>query len=480
MKAAQIILIFLTILVSSCSNPDVKAQLKIVGAFPNLTFQQPVDIQNAGDETNRIFVVEQKGVIKVFQNNPAVNSPKIFLDISNRVLSGGEQGLLGLAFHPNYKDNGFFFIDYTAANPRRTIISRFKVSNTNLDIADKNSESVLLEVAQPFSNHNGGQVSFGPDGYLYVSFGDGGSGGDPDNNGQNLNTLLGSIIRIDINESSGNLNYSIPPDNPFVNQNDKRSEIYAYGLRNTWRFSFDKPTGKLWAADVGQNAWEEIDIIKEGGNYGWRIMEGLHCFNPSTGCNENGLEKPVLEYGHNSTGGYSITGGFVYRGQNAPSFINKYIYADFVSGNIWALQLSDTSASNKLLKNTNLSISTFGIDEGEELYFADYSAGKIYKFEEEGVSSVGSLIIPKFQLFNNYPNPFNPTTQISYRISESSFVLINIFNSLGELVQTLINDYKQPGIYNKVFDGTNLTSGLYTYQFISNNYIETKKMLLLK
>lgn len=479
MKVAPKILLSLTIIISSCNSPEVNAQLKIVEAFPSLTFQQPVDIQNAGDATNRIFIVEQKGVIKVFQNNPDENNSKIFLDISDKVLSGGEQGLLGLAFHPDYKENGFFFVDYTADNPRRTVISRFKVNNSNPDIADKNSETVLLEVSQPFSNHNGGQVSFGPDGYLYVSFGDGGSGGDPNGNGQNLNTLLGSIIRIDINQNTGNLNYNIPADNPFVNQNDKRGEIYAYGLRNTWRFSFDKNTGKLWAADVGQNAWEEIDIIKKGGNYGWRIMEGLHCFNPSTGCNENGLEKPVWEYGHNSTGGYSITGGFVYRGQNAPSLTDKYIYADFVSGNIWSLQLSDASASNKLLKDTNLSISTFGIDEREELYFADYSAGKIYKFEE-GVSSVGSLIIPKFQLFNNYPNPFNPTTRISYRISESSFVLINIFNPLGELVQTLMNNYQQPGTYTKVFNGTNLASGLYTYQFISNNYVETKKMLLLK
>ena len=328
MKVAQKILLFLTIFILSCNHPEVNAQLKIVEAFPNLTFQQPVDIQNAGDATNRIFIVEQKGVIKIFQNNPDENNSKIFLDISDKVLSGGEQGLLGLAFHPDYKENGFFFVDYTADNPRRTVISRFKVNNTNPDIADKNSETVLLEVSQPFSNHNGGQVSFGPGGYLYVSFGDGGSGGDPNGNGQNLNTLLGSIIRIDINQNSGNLNYNIPADNPFVNQNNKRGEIYAYGLRNTWRFSFDKNTWKLWAADVGQNAWEEIDIIKKGGNYGWRIMEGLHCFNPSTGCDENGLEKPVWEYSHNSTGGYSITGGFVYRGQNAPSLTDKYIYAD--------------------------------------------------------------------------------------------------------------------------------------------------------
>src|SRR3989339_674706 len=304
-----------------------QSQLQFESAFPNLTFQQPVDIQNAGDGSNRIFVLEQRGVISVFQNSQNTSSMKPFLDISNKVLSGGELGLLGLAFHPDYKNNGYFFIDYTTDNPRRTIISRFKVSATDPDMADSNSEVILLEVNQPYSNHNGGQSSFGPDGYLYISLGDGGSAGDPQNNAQNLSSLLGKIIRIDINQKSGSLNYAIPPDNPFKgNTSGYREEIFAYGLRNVWRFSFDLSTNKLWATDVGQNAWEEIDLIVKGGNYGWRCYEGNHTYN-TTGCSSNNYINPIWEYGHNSDGGLSITGGFVYKGRNASELSGKYIYA---------------------------------------------------------------------------------------------------------------------------------------------------------
>lgn len=214
----------------SCSQNE--AQVSIVEAFPNLTFNQPVDIQNAGDGSNRLFILSQEGIIHVFQNAENANTKKTFLDIRDKVLSGGEQGLLGLAFHPDYKSNGYFYVDYTASNPRRTIIARYKVSG-DPDAADKSSEQILMSVPQPYSNHNGGQIAFGPDGYLYISFGDGGSGGDPENNAQNLKTELGKILRIDINSTSGNKNYSIPDGNPFKgNTNDLKEEIYAWGLRN--------------------------------------------------------------------------------------------------------------------------------------------------------------------------------------------------------------------------------------------------------
>jgi hypothetical protein len=236
-------------------------------AFPNLSFSRPVDFQHAGDGTDRIFIVEQRGEISVFQNDTEVEDKTLFLNIESKVNDqGNEEGLLGLAFHPDYENNGFFFVNYTAASPRRTVISRFQVSATDPNRADESSELVILEFNQPYTNHNGGQLSFGPDGYLYIASGDGGSGGDPLNHGQRPETLLGAILRIDINKQEGGGNYAIPVDNPFVNNEEGfKEEIYAYGLRNPWRFSFDPQTNTLWTGDVGQNRAEEIDIILKGG-----------------------------------------------------------------------------------------------------------------------------------------------------------------------------------------------------------------------
>ena len=232
---------FLSFYIFLLFNSNLFAQYEVVKAFPNLSFDNAVDFQNSGDGSNRIFVVEQSGIIKVFQNNPETNSIKIFLDIRDRISSGGEMGLLGLAFHPDYYLNGFFYVDYTSTNTNRhSVIARYKVSSSNPDSADKSSETILLTQEQPFSNHNGGKVAFGPDGYLYISFGDGGSGGDPYNNGQNLSTFLGKILRIDVTSVNDNSNYSIPPSNPFAgNTSGYKEEIYAYGLRNPWRYSFD-------------------------------------------------------------------------------------------------------------------------------------------------------------------------------------------------------------------------------------------------
>ena len=379
----KFLLPLLAILIS-CTPQNKKTNDIYVEAFPNLTFEFPVDIQSPKDGTNRIFVLSQPGLVYVFDNNPEVKDKKIFLDIREKVLYGGEMGLLGLAFHPNYKENGFFYLDYTTDNPRRTVISRFQVSQTDASVADPLSEEIILEVKQPYENHNGGQISFGPEGYLYISLGDGGSGGDPLNAGQDLKNLLGKLLRIDVDNKIGELNYSIPADNPFKeNTSGFKEEIYAYGLRNVWRFSFDEQN-RLWAADVGQNKWEEINLIKKGKNYGWRIMEAKHCYKPETDCDTTGLVLPIWEYGHNDMGGFSITGGFVYEGNSASALKGKYIYADYVSGRIWRLEFVNNLISNKLLIDTDLMISTFGIDENKELYFADYKdKGKIYKFVGE-------------------------------------------------------------------------------------------------
>ncbi len=489
MKRIPISLIIGLITLFGCRQS--KAQIEIVQAFPNLSFEQPVDIQHAGDGTNRLFVVEQSGRIYVFDNNPSTSSKKIFLDITNKVLSGGEQGLLGLAFHPDYKNNGFFYINYTTNNPRRTVISRFRVSGNDPDNADVNSELIILEIEQPYSNHNGGQTTFGPDGFLYISLGDGGSGGDPENNSQNLRSLLGKILRIDVNNFASGLNYSIPNDNPFKgNTNNLREEIFAFGLRNVWRFSFDTPTGRLWGADVGQNAWEEINIIEKGKNYGWRIMEGNHCYNPSTNCNTENLTMPIWEYGHNQDGGYSITGGFVYRGTNAQEIYGKYVYADFVSGNIWSLNY-DGSLVNSLISGTSYQISTFGVDQNNELYFASYGNGRLYKFKGSPSTKVGINSIPNnFQLYQNYPNPFNPETIICYQLPEGSLLKLKVYDALGKEIATLVDEYKPAGFYNSIFNiyqinkgqslHSELSSSVYFYSLIIGSFYLTKKMILLK
>jgi glucose/arabinose dehydrogenase len=356
--------------------PEMQHQYSAKVAFPNVKFRDPVGIYNPGDQSNRLFVVEQAGVIKVFENNESVTAATVFLNISDRVTSGGELGLLGLAFPRQFNESGFFYVYYTTDNPLRSIISRFSVSQNNRNQADVNTEEVLLQVNQPFSNHNGGQMSFGPDGYLYVGLGDGGSEGDPLGNGQNRSTLLGKILRIDVNSGSNSLNHSIPRDNPFVGNNQGFSEeIYAYGLRNPWRFSFDNTTGWLWVGDVGQNRIEEIDIVKSGGNYGWNIMEGSLCYSPSSGCNQTGLTLPIWEYNH--TVGYSVIGGFVYRGAAFPDLAGAYVYGDYGSGKIWALRYDGVNSTNRELAATGVHITSFGLDQTSELYFCA-SDGNVY------------------------------------------------------------------------------------------------------
>lgn len=476
MKNFVLLIMVVACLLFSCSK--IEPQLKIVNAFPNLNFSSLVDIQNAGDGSNRIFVVEQSGIIKVFDNNPNVTSAATFLDIDDRVSSGGEMGLLGLAFHPQFPDSPYFYVDYTAGSPRRTVISRFSLSSSNM--GDTSTEKILLEVAQPYSNHNAGQIAFGPDNYLYISMGDGGSGGDPQNNGQTLSSLLGKILRIDVDKHDSGLKYSIPDDNPFYqNSEGIAEEIFAYGLRNPWRFSFDSVTGELWTGDVGQNLWEEIDIIESGKNYGWRITEGNHCYNPSSGCDFTGIELPVWEYDHSDTGGYSITGGYVYHGSDASELTNKYIYADYVTGNIWALTKVGNDYQNELLFNTSYNVSTFGVDEQSELYFANYS-GTIYKFEGDPVTSVGELSPNNFELHQNYPNPFNPDTVIEFTLRNKEFISLKIFDVLGKEISTLINKEMGEGAHQVKFNGDNLSSGIYIYRLSSTNFSSSKTMILLK
>jgi glucose/arabinose dehydrogenase len=465
-------------------------QLELQVAFPNLSFTRPVDFQHAGDNSDRIFVVEQRGVIFVFNNDSNTSTKTVFLDIQNKVDAiSNEEGLLGLAFHPNYETNGYFYVNYTAAGPDRTLIARYTVSSTNPNAADPNSELVIMTIPKPYSNHNAGQLAFGPnDGYLYITTGDGGSGGDPQGNGQNLQTLLGSILRIDINNPGSGNNYSIPASNPFYgNSHGYKEEIYAYGLRNPWRMSFDPVTGWLWAADVGQNAWEEVDIIESGKNYGWNVMEGFHCYNPPPGgCDTTGLTLPIWEYSHSL--GNSVTGGYVYRGPGVPELVGNYIYADFVSGRIWSLEYDGVNPpANTQLMDTQLLIASFGTDQQNELYICAFD-GKIYRLKP---TATGSTYPPRtlpqqFELGQNYPNPFNPTTEIPYWLPQSAKVTIRIFDSSGKRVKTLLDSSVAAGNHTVAWDGTGmenqeLSGGIYFYQLKVNDApVQTRKMIMLK
>ncbi len=363
----------------------LQAEYTVENAFPNLSFTDPVGIYHADDDTERLFVIEQPGTIKVFSNDPSTTSVQTFLNITSIVEQDPgytEEGLLGLAFHPDFSENGYFYVNYTDYGPKRNVIARYTVSSNNSDQADALSSLVILEVNQPYTNHNGGQMGFGSDGYLYISFGDGGSAGDPQGNGQNTQTLLGTIIRIDVDNISNELNYSIPSDNPFIGNPSVRDEIYAYGLRNMWRFSWDPVTDLLWGADVGQYNWEEIDIIYPGLNYGWNTMEGNHCYPAGANCSSEGFEPPVFEYALYVDGVCSVTGGYVYRGTEILSLYGKYIYGDWCTGDIWALTYSDAGNHvNEHLIQSGINITSFGLDQNSELLIC--ANANIYKLTSD-------------------------------------------------------------------------------------------------
>jgi glucose/arabinose dehydrogenase len=358
-------------------------------------FSQPLGIEHAGDGSGRLFIVEQGGKIWVVRDGSVLEAP--FLDISDRITTSHlEQGLLGLAFPPGYENKGYFYVNYSLSTDGSTVVARYRLTG-NPDVADPGSEEVILSVEQPFGNHNGGQIVFGPDGYFYIGMGDGGSGGDPLGNAQNTGVILGKMLRIDV--ESGSSPYSVPSGNPFVSDPGTMDEIWALGLRNPWRFSFDRETGDLYIADVGQHDYEEVNFQSTsstgGENYGWNIMEGAHCYINST-CEQTGLTLPVAEYSHSGEdehddngdhehegGSCSITGGFVYRGDGYPSLEGVYLYGDYCSGNVWGLRKSGPDWETSLLSDTEFLISTFGEDESGELYLADHTGGDIYLVTSE-------------------------------------------------------------------------------------------------
>jgi glucose/arabinose dehydrogenase len=337
----------------------------------------PVLITSARDGTGRMFIVEQGGKILVLSNGSVLSTP--LLDISGSVSKGPEQGLLGLAFHPNFKSNHKFYVNFTNTSGN-TVVREYRTSTSNPNRVAAGSGRNVLHVKQPFANHNGGNLVFGPDRLLYIGMGDGGDAGDPGNRAQSKNSLLGKMLRINVNGRTGSKAYAIPRSNPYVGK-PGLNEIYQRGLRNPWRFSFDRATGKLWIGDVGQGAWEEIDRGGHAGtNWGWRQMEGYHCYNPSTGCSTSGKSMPVLNYAHTS-GRCAVTGGFVYRGSNIPALRGWYVFGDYCSGEIWAIpSTAGAHASKTLLRNTSFQISSFGESAGGELFVVDLG-GTIYRID---------------------------------------------------------------------------------------------------
>lgn len=355
--------------------PDVA----LVQAYPGLKFDRPVWLGVAPGDTKRLYVVSQPGTIYRFAKEGSPADAEVYLDVASRTYTGhNEEGLLALAFHPKYPENGHFYVWSSRNKPRRHVLSRFTVAKGK-DVADPASEKVLIEITKRYGNHNGSTLLFGKDGYLYFSVGDEGAANDPHNNGQNLGSWFGKVHRIDVDREEKGRPYGIPADNPFVKVKDARPEVWAYGLRNVWRMSFDRETGDLWGGDVGQNRWEEIDVIVKGGNYGWRIREGNHAFaNDETKAT---LIDPVIDYAGDD--GHSVTGGYVSRGKKLKKLAGAYIYADYVSGKIWALRWDGkkVTAWREILSQPR-NIASFGEDHDGELYLCVFD-GRIYRLEEK-------------------------------------------------------------------------------------------------
>lgn len=458
-------------------------------AFPRLTFEFPVDITNDG--LGNLYVVERAGRIYSFPNDSTTADTTVFLDLRERVLDLDiESGMLGLAFHPDYDVNGFFYVFYSIDDPIRSRVSRFARLESDPSVADPESELVVLEVEKPTPRHNGGDLVFGNDGYLYISLGDGSTGRDTYGNGQNLETLLGSILRIDVNNPSDGRAYEIPPDNPFVgNIEGHREEIFAYGFRNPWRFSIDRESGHIWVGDVGEETWEEIDFVEKGGNYGWPIMEGPVCYNPPENCSSENLRPPVHAYTHEV--GVSVTGGHVYRGERVPELVGKYIFADWSGRQIWSL---DYNARNpyesgvepivEQITDAQRFISSFGADENGELYMLFTFLGKVMRFVAASSTDIVNPEVPDSPLLGLEivgPNPSAGRSTVELVSRNGGFIKADVFDVLGRKVSELFNGRLLPGVAREVtIDVSSLPNGIYFVRAGSESGVATQKLVVAR
>jgi len=425
---------------------------------------QPVDVAHAGD--SRLFVVQQNGRIKIVNSNGTVNSTD-FLNISTLTTSSGERGLLGLAFHPEYSTNGFFFVNYTRTSDGATVIARYTVSSTNPDVANASSAIILLTITQDFSNHNGGCLRFGPDGLLYIGMGDGGSGGDPNNRAQDINSLLGKMLRIDVDNGTP---YSSPATNPYAGATPGADEIFFVGMRNPWKFSFDILNGNMWIADVGQNATEEINRVNApltpGLNMGWRCYEGNNTYNTSGCGSAANYFFPIVTYPL-SGGNCSVVGGYVYRGTNFPSFSGKYIFGDYCSGKIGYIDAATGGNITWTTSQIVSSLATFGEDVNGELYVASRSAGTLMKLIDP--LSVNDNHLNKYSI---YPNPVNDILTIKSNQSEK-INHIEMFDMSGKSIQII--DIMRDD--ETLIDMKSLTDGIYLLQLSTSNGIDNHKII---
>ena len=441
---------------------------------PILTgFSQPTDLTCPFDGTDRLFVTEKAGRIRIIRDDAMIGT---FLDIRHKVSSNSERGLLGMAFHPNYKENGHVYVSYTGLGPDsdfNSYISRFTVSSTDQNLLDETSELEILRVNQPYANHNGGTIKFGPDGYLYIGLGDGGSGGDPEGSGQKLNSLLGAILRIDVDKSSDSTGYAIPLDNPFVNLDNVRHEIWAYGLRNPWKFSFDFTTGDMWIGDVGQSDREEVSIIPagQGGlNFGWNCFEGELGFRT---CNEIQHAVPYYTYARPDKNacndpnfcGKSITGGFVYRGTENPALVGKYFFADYASNQVWSLSPDDKRVERLIDIAGVRRISSFGESESGELYVVSLN-GSIYKLEQISTTAVNAMEMQ----FVVSPNPF----QDDLKIGLSAPGMLSLSDIQGKVLRKMVLPNSENTIRMNVSD---LAPGIYFLRFLNGDNLYFKSVI---
>ena len=467
-----------------CTALPVQAQIaEFEQVYENIEFNLPLGIRFPDDGTNKVYIVERAGIVKVLDNEPDVETSSVFLDISERFDTAPAGDLFAIEFHPEYADNGYFFAKYKLQNPEREVLSRFSRSVSDPFVADPESEVILLSLETPGNtqNHYAGDLSFGIDGYLYVPTGDGGTYLDAAGNSQDLSVLLGKVLRLDVDNPSGELNYGIPPNNPYVgNDQGWREEVFARGLRNPWRLTTDRLTGDVWVGNVGESTWEEVEYVTAGSNLGWPIMEGPVCapFGPPE-CDQSGLDLPVWSYTHET--GVSITGGYVYRGSDIPALYGQYVFSDFGTFVIWRIE-RDNPLSAELLLSDAFNVTTFGEDPSGELYFNRFFQGTIYKITpgpgatdttSSGPSENGVALFA-------FPNPARGTTNLRFS-SEAGTVRLEVYDILGRRVATLFDEPVGPGAERTIsFDTRSLAPGVYLARLEARGEVVTKRIAVVQ